>query len=157
MDIPLITDNPFVKDEEGEYAFRFTIPNSNATIECNINIRCAIESLLADNYQGEMMVCGCGDAGCAGFRNERCRRTGNEICWSFAYYNCHVELHFERQAYEQNIIEMLDEMITSRKGWNPFEYIEVYKSFDEFHSAVLKLKETLASKRGDRSKDQDER
>jgi len=122
----------------GGYYFRAVDPESGLEITGSLFIPSVIKSLLEAQGECDIAVCGCGDAGCAGFFGERFRKTADLVVWDI---NCNGEwynLRFDRGVYERDAIAMLKDMVKRNIGWNEFA-VEQFRDFAAFEAAVAKV------------------
>ncbi len=140
--VQIIKEAPFVKavtsdDRRVHWWFVAKDPATNRTVSTFLSPYALMKSLGKEHGEEELLTCGCGVAGCAGFSDERFERTEAYVHWSFEEMGTAYSLFFERRAYEVGAIEMLHEVYTSKEGWQ-FNGTE-YWSYEEFKSEVDKF------------------
>lgn len=118
----LIKETPFVDEKGDGYWFIATSPDSGKKFRCGINLwdmlpNIGMTDFHDDELQGNLhavLVCkSCGVAGCAGIKSQTCHVSKGMVHWSVKVYNEEFELFFEREAYENGLISMLHDMVTS--------------------------------------------
>lgn len=139
--IQLIKKSPFVKhpDAEDEYFWSIELkdPVTGKLVAASIHPDALMDSLGEESGETDLLVCGCSDAGCAGFANERFESTDRFVHWRLTEYRRPYSWYFDRAEYEAGAVEMLHEIYVSRRGWR-FNAL-YYDSYDDFKSAVEKF------------------
>lgn len=139
--IQVIKKSPFVKSPDPEDEFFWSIevtdPASGKLVEASIHPDALMDSLGEECGEADLLVCGCSNAGCAGFANERFESSDRCVHWSLTEYRQPYSWYFDRTEYEASAIEMLHEIYVSRRGWR-FNAL-CYDSYDAFKSAVDKF------------------
>lgn len=135
-EVKTIFRSPFVKTEgeEGtEWKFVADLPDGSELRAC-IHPAALFASLEKHCGEDSLMVCGCSDAGCAGFLHESFEWGDGWIEWRVKMIGRTVFLRFDRKAYESGAMRMLRGIHDSRQGWE-FCFCW-YPSFEEFKRAV---------------------
>ena len=135
-DMAIIRKSPFVKTEgeEGpEWEFVADLPDGGELGAC-IHPAALFESLSRENGEACLLVCGCSDAGCAGFRSESFEWSDGWIEWRVNWHGERLVWRFDREAYEGGAIRMLRDIHDSQKGWNFCFWW--YPSFEAFEQSV---------------------
>jgi len=98
--------------------------------------------LVENEGECDIVVCGCGDAGCAGFFNERFRKTEEHVVWEMQYGDVDYEIVFERAEYERDALRVLHHMVKNNVGWNAFDFT-LYRDIEEFRAAVKQAESAM--------------
>jgi len=132
----LKAEHPFTwSDDDRE--FSFGVKGRGVAINGCLYVPGVIASLLEDECECDIVTCGCGIAGCAGFFEERFHKTPESVVWAMRYRDRHYKIVFNRCEYESEALRVLRHMVENNVGWNDFSF-ELYQSFDEFVAEVKK-------------------
>lgn len=135
-DMGIICKSPFAKTEgeEGpEWEFVAELPDGGELRAC-IHPAALLASLSGERGDDELLVCGCSDAGCAGFRSESFEWSDSWIEWRVNWLGKRLVWRFDREVYECGAIRMLRDIHDSRKGWDFCFWW--YPSFEDFEREV---------------------
>jgi hypothetical protein len=135
-EVKTISRSPFMKTESDEgpvWEFVANLPDGSELEAC-IHPAALFASLEKGSGEDSLLVCGCSDAGCAGFWHESFEWGDGWIEWRVKMTGRTVIWRFDRDAYESGAIRMLREIHDSRQGWEFCFYW--YPSFEEFEQAV---------------------
>jgi hypothetical protein len=104
-----------------------------------LHVASLVDSLKCDFEQElDMLVCGCGSAGCHGFWHESVRSTKAFVHWTIQQYDNEHDLYFSRRIYEKSAIYHLKEW--DKKYWNGADgYNDSYRSYLAFHEDLQEL------------------
>ncbi len=137
----LITENPFARTIDSKtrlpsYWFHQKIPKTEFELTGAINYRGLIDSMSRREFDGYILTCGCSVPGCAGFWEEYCHVSNKMVRLSINKYQVYMDLFFERERYEQNVITMFRDLIDHKTGWDNLA-CPSYRDFESFRDHVM--------------------
>lgn len=133
----IVTESPFKWRED---AYDFSVVADGVNIDGAAFALGIISSLVDDEGECDIVTCGCGVGGCAGFFDEKFHKTPNQIIWEMRYRGVCYELVFDRSEYEREALKVLKDMVEKNVGWNDFSF-DLYDSREEFVREVKRAEE----------------
>ena len=117
-DSQLIRESPFVPvviKGAKSFHFKVTDPIGGKSIDTWVDPMVLVETFGRDYFHadvgisafGEILVCSCGVAGCAGIWSQTFRVSEKMVHWSVVCYEDEFEFFFEREAYEKGALTMI--------------------------------------------------
>jgi len=130
----VISTSPFRWSEE-DREHCFSVVAGNVELGGTLFPPGIVKSLVEQEGECDIVVCGCGVAECAGFFNERFHKTQEHVIWEMKYRGVDYELSFERSEYQRDALKVLHYMAEKNVGWNAFAFT-LYRDIEEFRKAV---------------------
>lgn len=116
--IRLQTKTPFRYNENdwtGSVGFYAIAPETGNALSGCVDIVQMIRALM-DDGDADMLVCGCGEAGCHGIWRSRVWKTRSLVHWSVSQNDMDFALYFDRDMYDESALRTL-QWLSTRK-WN---------------------------------------
>jgi hypothetical protein len=136
----LIQKETPLKHSKSDYGFLGRHPRTGVTVSGAINFGALLKTLQCDYDDNSFpFVCGCGDARCHGLWVETVRRAKTLVHWSIQQYDNKVELYYDRDSYEQDMVEMLCDL-EAQMHWHLFTCLGDI-SFSDFRKSFHELLE----------------
>ena len=134
----VLKSSPFKCTKARWYRFSVVDPGSGKKIKDFLYLKGVIASLLAEKGCVDIVGCGCGVAGCAGFWSEKFWKTDKLVVWEIEHKRNVYTWCFDRAIYERESLAMLKDMVERHIGWNGLVSPE-YDSYEEFCDDVRRL------------------
>jgi hypothetical protein len=121
--------------------FKATNVQTGVVVSGCLNIRALITTLEEEGAcEIDMLVCGCGDAGCHGFWYESVRKTKTFVHWTIEQNEHEHELYFDRKIYEKSAIQLLWQW--NNEQWHGSDTCNIsYRNYADFNHATHLLLE----------------
>ena len=134
----IIMESPFAKEvsaDDVSWSFAVKDPASGKIVSASLHPLALFDSLGKESGdEDDLLVCGCSDAGCAGFTDEKFDTSDLYVHWSLKEYGKPYSWYFDRRIYEMGAVKMLREIYETKKGWD-FNAL-YYSSYEDFRADV---------------------
>lgn len=119
-DLQLLNHSPFVRVGD-VYKFMARNPESKCSLDVFVNTRELLAMLVAKDYWSEsfasgVLTCSCGIPDCDGIDSQSAHVSERMVLWDVCRYGRLCEFFFEREAYDQGVVQMLHELCRCDSG-----------------------------------------